>query len=267
MDDEQKTYLYFIQENKIDGFAKRLARNPSDITNIPNLVPTIINKNCVEFMRILINDFGYDVRTNNYAIIACCDRDNPDMVRLLIENGADIRCKQNKEDRLYVCYDYGDESDYPMYRACCHGCYNIVKLLLEYGVSPNAGNGKCLVGACSNNNNKNIVRLLLEYGANQMFDECLEKAIWWCDSEMVGLLVNAGANIQKNNNHLLNALMNFRSDTAKLLLDHGANADAVNIEYGVNVVPEEATFINTLNEYNIDPYAVIRLYMGIRHLQ
>lgn len=112
-----------------------------------------------------------------------------DIVKLLIEHGADpgIKSKYGKVAFNYACenrlvevakYFLGfherwceiKTDGYQLIKYCSHDdCYEIVKILLEYGVDPNSksedNDMTPLIDAC-NGALKNIVWLLLGYGAN-----------------------------------------------------------------------------------------------------
>uniref|UniRef100_A0A6G6ABT9 Ankyrin repeat-containing protein n=1 Tax=Borely moumouvirus TaxID=2712067 RepID=A0A6G6ABT9_9VIRU len=102
--------------------------------------------NNIQIIQITINN---DVVITDKCFIRACRAGNYQIVKLLIENGANVN--YNDDKALYEC--------------CFEGHYELCELLLDHGA--NIKSGKCLVIACQVADIK-IVRLLLRYG----FDPC-----------------------------------------------------------------------------------------------
>ena len=248
-------YLNFIKENNVGALAKQLAENPSEINRIPTFIRAIMKANAIDIMKCLINEFNYDIcSSDNAAMTTCCDYDHPDMLTLLIENGADIHCGydeygSNTEDNRY---EDEDKPDYPMYNACSKGNYNIVRVLLDHGVSPNTRNGDCLLIACERGHD-GIVSLLLEKGAKEKINECLIEYCSNGDIRMIQLLIDHGANINCHENKpLMTAFKNKNHNAIRLLVQNNATLG------NEKSTKEEDDFIKYLQENNIDLATVIK---------
>lgn len=152
--------------------------------------------------------------TNNYF----------EIVKALVENGADIRrkdksCEQNKKskssmDSIIDIMRRKKAEDTPLHLASQMGHLHIVKYLLENGADPNAiGNGgktPIFVASYKNSPQKHleIVQILLEYEANINFR----------DSE---------------GGTPLHYIQDRKSEIARYLIDHGAVAPSTAILSGL----------------------------------
>lgn len=83
------------------------------------------------------------------ALVSACEEGHTELVKLLLEKGADIHA----------------EDDDSLRRASKNGHFEIVKLLLENGVNIHAGKDSALYVSCVNGHT-DIVKLLVEKGAD-----------------------------------------------------------------------------------------------------
>ena len=131
-------------------------------------------------------------------------RDAIGVVRLLLENGADVNAQ--------------DSSETPLHLACNYGKPAIARLLLIHGANANAVNIR-----------RQTPLHMLSLGP-YVVDESPSKS----PSRLVGLLVNGGAdaNARDNDNEtpLHTAFRNNRFDIVECLFNKGANEDAKNNE-------------------------------------
>jgi ankyrin repeat protein len=190
-----------------------------------------------------INDMDNAGRT---ALMIATKYKRVDVVKLLIENGADINKINSPEGWTPLCI------------ACYSGNLEIVKVLSEYGnvnTTTSEGNSPIILAAL--NGYTEIVRILLERGADvnkSDFREwtSLHSAADYLHLETVKLLIENGANVNKSNtggktplfytlssDHYVNhdgddfyTAKNIESSRLKninlisnLLLDHGARVD------------------------------------------
>lgn len=115
--------------------------------------------------------------------------------------------KKNNIEVLQIFVDAGFDvntdfyTDYPIYYAAKHNCYEAAKFLLEHGANPNLGFNPPLIEAIKRKNVK-IVHILLEYKANPNKDDFM-----------------SGYTI------LYTALKNKQYEIAKDLILHGAKLD------------------------------------------
>lgn len=170
-----------------------------------------VTKEKIRELMILLHDkYNFDVSSNNNnAIKACFFNDDPEMINLLIELGADVHtdndslfincCRYGCVNNVKFLLDYVDLSKNECTRAltvsASHGHIDVVSIFLELGIDPNVNDTDALI--CSSYLNQyEITKLLLQYGAD----------------------VNA-----QNDAALLNATLRRNYDIVELLLSHGAN--------------------------------------------
>ncbi|HEY9880084.1 MAG TPA: ankyrin repeat domain-containing protein [Leptolyngbyaceae cyanobacterium] len=123
---------------------------------------------------------------NGHALMRAATKGNFEMVKLLLERGANANLA-------------GDEGYTPLVEAVNQGSYEIVQYLLQHGANPNqlAAGRTPLMDAVSSGR-PDLVKLLLQHGANpnpQPGMSLLEEARnrQQEDDEMIQLLVEAGA--------------------------------------------------------------------------
>jgi len=124
------------EEIKIDIFADMLERKNSseyqeDANNLTNLMKAVLNKNESEVKNILVhNKAEVNARTKNKLftpLFFAVQTGNLNIIKLLIENGADVNCRARKE---YY--------DTVLLQAISNNDLNVVKLLVENGANINA---------------------------------------------------------------------------------------------------------------------------------
>lgn len=147
-----------------------------------------------------------------------------DLVKLLLDNGADIDQKSSA----------GESNDTALDAACFSGHYEVVKLLLQRGADTRVQNrnGETPLHTAARADHKDIARLLLAHGAdvNAQFDEVfspLHLAAWLNHERMVQLLLEHGADVHAQFEEIGTALhiaaWNDHKVIAQLLLEKGAN--------------------------------------------
>lgn len=183
--------------------------------------------------------------TGNRAIRLACEVGRVEVVKLLVEAGADFTCDNN----------------YPFRVACLNGRLDLAKFLLDAGVSMDEIGGRVLVQACRSSMDFRIVNFLLKHGADVHYREdlALREAIDHEDLELIKILINAGADVHalddfairhaswlgntrivdtlikagsnihaKNSEPLENACLRGSVSVIKLLLKNGAKPEDVN---------------------------------------
>ncbi|MBP5426781.1 MAG: ankyrin repeat domain-containing protein [Clostridiales bacterium] len=149
-------------------------------------------------------------------------KDKVNMLRLLIDNGADVNKK--------VRYEGGDV---PIIIACRQMEIEVIRLLIESGANVNyvdALDESVLMKACRIRCFK-VVKILVEHGADVNYIDAggrsiLMEACGKCSLEMVKFLVESGANVSCRNNYSLKiACWNEVYDVAKYLICKGIHLE------------------------------------------
>ncbi len=204
-------------DNKIDG----------EISAIYDDTPLTlaISKGHTEIVKLLL-EYGADAdyRTSEYydtPLMLAARKGRTEIVKLLLEYGADInesKLLNSGKSALIVAADYGFT--------------DIVEILLENGADPDvldAEKSSCAVSIG--------VRVLIspdrthERAINGW--SALMYAAWAGDAEMVGLLINAGADVNirakhsKDETALMVASEAGHPEIVELLIDAGADVNAV----------------------------------------
>lgn len=135
-------------------------------------------------------------------------------VQLLLSYGADAESRDN----------YGQT---PLSRAAENGHGSVVTLLLNHGANSESKDdiGQTPLVRAVQNGQENMVKLLLDNGTNPNSADiygqtALSRAAWRCHQGVIVHLLSHGADI------LARAVQTSREETAKLLLDKGADPNA-----------------------------------------
>ena len=150
----------------------------------------------------------------NDKLFVGVEKNLPYLVKQALEEGADLHLNNNNElflfavqnDQLEIVklmIEYGADIKRGLRQAAIYGKYIITKYLLEHG--GDATDGNLLINA-SYRGYINIVALLLEHGADIHFedDKALEMAVVGNHSPVVELLVARGANPHARNDDIIN---------------------------------------------------------------
>ncbi|KAJ6093116.1 hypothetical protein N7486_008405 [Penicillium sp. IBT 16267x] len=179
-----------------------------------------------EKMVRLLLDNGADVTLcnngNNYPIHAACKGHHTGIVKLLLERGADANSEM------------GAMGGTPLYIAANAGFMELTAVLVEGGANINkvvktfGGGYTALMIACMKNH-LDMVELLLERGADPNIQGAGFALHWACENdnlEMVQLLVEHGADVNIGRKYG-NSLAYARSvEVVEFLIDRGADVNA-----------------------------------------
>lgn len=177
---------------------------------------------------------GYSVNKSDgwgwTPLLEAVDRGNFNMVRVLLEHGA---------DPYYVAFS---RKENPIMLSVRSGYYDIVQLFLDYGISPNFNiEDRSVLHLASDNHHPDIVNLLIDRGADVNVQDNYGKtplysAVANRDYNMINLLLSRGASphCQTNNkdpsiNTIRNATLlhvsvnNGDYDLTEFLLKLGVN--------------------------------------------
>jgi ankyrin repeat protein len=183
----------------------------------------------------LLLDNGADVNTQGggrygSALQAASEEGRLDMVKLLLDKGADVTTQGG---------DYGNA----LQAASVSGHSDVVKLLLDKGADVNTQGGDYgnALQVASVSGHSDVVKLLLDKGADVntqggSYGNALGTASACGHLDVVKLLLDKGADVNAQGGHYGNALLAAsaygHSDVVKLLLDKGADVNTQGGLYG-----------------------------------
>jgi len=257
---KSETPLYIAVENRNVAMTRMLLSRGADVNCIPSsspnwpgrvyhavrhpifaVLPSISMpahkvESCLTLMSLLL-DAGTDVNIRDgdddgeTLLAAAVNNGSAAAVRFLLSSGADPNLEDSK-GRIPL--------QIPVYTG---GATEIVRLLIpktrdinhrdHEGATP-------LIELVRNNTNFEAVKLLLEAGASSGINivsskgTALQRATWWVTEEMIGALLDAGADPNIIGGQHESALMSVASVNTsslpliRLLLGHGANAAYAN---------------------------------------
>lgn len=173
------------------------------------------------------NLYSYDYAGQN-PLHKAAERGHARVVRLLLDRGAS-----------YYRGIWGD----PLYLAAKNGHEEAVQTLLEFGYDMHAaGPDYCVLERAAKNGESSMVRLCVEKGfdlqESHRGDTALELAAEYGHEDIVALLVGLGVNVngrEDRDGPMLRALMYGQDRVVRVLLDSGAKeADVSKSEYAAD---------------------------------
>ncbi|KAJ6492536.1 ankyrin repeat-containing domain protein [Mycena vitilis] len=183
-------------------------------------------KGQANIVRLLI-DRSTDVpAANSLALQAASEHGHLEIVRHILEFGADIRV-----DAIGIPSKDGRPAN-ALRAASLAGRLEIVQLLLDHGADVNLvdeRDGSALSSA-SREGHAEVVRFLLDHGANADTVGALQDAAYEGHVKIVRLLLEKGAAIDACNrggSALHNAVRGDKMEVVRVLLEHGADVNAV----------------------------------------
>lgn len=195
--------LFEAIRNKDEKLALQLIDLGADINaingyNDRNVLIEACGEGCIEIVKLILSKKKCDVnckRGNSTPLIsAAYNDDNIEIVKLLIEAGANLDLKSCNESALLI--------------ACTYSCNKIATLLIEKGANVNLKpirGESCLYKAVSRNNVE-LIRHLIKYGAN--------------------LEIKNNSPDGYNNTPLIIAAFYGYLKSVNILLEHGADVNA-----------------------------------------
>ena len=128
---------------------KIMLNNDGSIDNINNQFLKASQRGYPDIIKLLIN-LGANVHAqNNKAVISASQNGHSSVVKLLIESGADIHVRDNQA----------------IISASWQGHLSVIKLLIESGADINARDNEAIISA-SLRGHSSVVKLLIESGAD-----------------------------------------------------------------------------------------------------
>nr|XP_036581485.1 pfs domain-containing protein [Colletotrichum truncatum]KAF6789836.1 pfs domain-containing protein [Colletotrichum truncatum] len=154
------------------------------------------------------------------ALEAASSRGHKDVVRLVLDKGADINAPSNS--------DYGTA----LQAASYEGHKDVVGLLLDRGADINAQGGRhgTALQAASYEGHKDVVQLLLDE-SDSVYNTALQAASYEGHKDVIQLLLDKGADINAQSDSFISTALQAASyeghkDVVQLLLDRGADINA-----------------------------------------
>jgi ankyrin repeat protein len=210
------TYVNYSEHNsdnesEHDMTALHFATKAGHIKIVEELIRYDADINCM---------YGYP--TGGTALHIAALNGNKEIIKILIENGADINLSHSVEDN-------------PLHVVVRSGNMDMCRTLIEFGANYNLN----ALNIAIKNNRIDFVNFLLDQGA-EIKEDSLTKAILYGFSEICSELIKRGANIESRSVYnfdptrfisgtpIFNAVINKQMDILQILIEHGANIEAIN---------------------------------------
>lgn len=204
---------YFLQTGKIHA-ARIFIENGVKIQHINQAMGIACEEGYLEIVKLLLENGANIHRKHDIALEKACLRKHIHIAEFLLQNGANVHARN--ESLLIRLSDYG--------------FIEIIELLLTYGANVHARNDQALYMACSSGH-VDVVKLLLENGAH-VNTGSLRWAIYNENIEILQLLLDYGADINSlaNPHRIIRDISNNIDEIVKMLRDAGAVIDDENSE-------------------------------------
>ncbi|KAF7365799.1 ANK-REP-REGION domain-containing protein [Mycena venus] len=177
--------------------------------------------NLLETVKFLLEEAPMNKFLNGSGISIASYYGHLQMVKLLVENGADMNGREDHWPPLTAASQVGHDT--------------IVQFLLENGVDVNACGRYhgCALHVALVNNHEKIARMIIEHGADVNLQGeqggALTMASWYGMENIVALLLEHGADINARGGQfdfaLHTALVNKHEKIARLLIENGADVN------------------------------------------
>ena len=145
----------------------------NDITRVEELLNIGMDVNMFFRMTYPVNFMGINHIITNFKtlLMIACSRsiDNIDMIKLLINYGADVN-KDGRDDHIKIV----NISNPPLIQCIFHNKIDALKLLLKNGADPNIysiHDGKTPLHFCVNDDRYEMVEILLKYGSDPYIED------------------------------------------------------------------------------------------------
>lgn len=176
----------------------------------PDPIYYACSNNHFEVVKYLVK-IGFKPKYYDGSFIAACCYGYLDIVKFLVENGAEISCRD----------------DEPLREAVDNKKLNVVKYLIKKGANVNAKNGEALSKA-SRRKSVSIVKYLVENGADININNgyALTSASYFGCLNIVKYLIEHGANVNADDDQAIeSASKNNRLEIVKYLFQKGGDID------------------------------------------
>lgn len=194
--------ILLIKAGKISELREIYIDPNFDISKIDDDSKAIIEADNVVMMKMFIDLFRLADNSNNITALLVHStlsfKDNVEILKLLLSYGVDVNINVQYDRELD---EKGDAVIYAILAIMCKfDKINCVKLLLEYGADPNINNGQAICCACERTNYE-LVKLLIIYNASVTINDLpIVFAVTSGNLKIIDLLIEHGADINAVNN-------------------------------------------------------------------
>ncbi|AZL89895.1 ankyrin repeat protein [Megavirus baoshan] len=197
-----------LDNNDFDLFRLSLSEFIKTQFDCVDILYILIRRNKLIFINILYQECMQNNSANSDYVILSLARDNHyDILRYMIDLGADLHTKTNPGRALV--------------EACVNGNTQIIELLLQYGVMVESNTSSIFCHAYGKNDII-VINLLLNYLDIEILKEEFYDACKYADIEIIKLFIDRGINInccpKKIFDHVI---YNHNAKVFELLLDNG----------------------------------------------
>ena len=179
-------FYAIINNSDVHAFITKFNQNPKPgliMSRFDYFLDHIIGIGDLPTMKILVENFSFDVRyKNNLAIRICAGTNHNEMMKYFIQQGANVN-------------PYPPNSQFSLLGKVLsiNPSYSMLKLLFDSGADANSGCGSVFACVCG------------------------------MTIELVKLFIENGADVKNNEQAFINAVDFQRLDIVQLLIDHGAD--------------------------------------------
>ena len=173
--------LFWDSEGNLKSFSevKELVERGADVNAVNQAFVAVPEKNS-----------GYSI-----LMVACQKKDNNDMIKYLVENGADVNFKNYTESNYYANYNT------PFLNACYYGDKEILGYLLDKGADVNAidsyGSSAAKVISIERDDNQciDLIKMLIKRGY-KIRNKDLSSAVFFRKPKYVQFFVDNGVDLR-----------------------------------------------------------------------
>ena len=185
-------YEFFIRRDDFNPIKKLFIEYPDDLYNTRIIIDIIVH-NATETFLMLLKEFGFQINQElGLKLIGRFHSIKLPMLELLVDNGLNLWTKNSDPNICKINVTVGESI---LYFACRSGQVEIIKYIINCGISVNAMEGNAFYAICEHEK-YDIIKFMIDSGLNTLY---LDHALYYATKKkylpMVKLLIRAGANI------------------------------------------------------------------------